>query len=631
MSRERKISRSLIPSLVAFPFIISGCAEITYPFNRAGRMSFKVSPSSETEAPLGSWNPDIAKREEKCSPGEAAYIRSRRISAGSLPSGPLIGVAFSGGGVRSATVNLGVLQGLEDRHVLQQVDYLSCVSGGSYIGGWYASHLRSPSEMKDLKLKLQNDSKALANFSSSRQDLLEFGTHSNCRAVNNIRERGGMFGDGKTEAWNITKAAGWWTLTFVPNLIIDVGVHFQPLPGKFNMTHPFYAYRNQLEHTYFMGWDGILKATPGKKGISAGSPNLARDINSRGSQAPYLICNGALANSERSASDGDGKPTYPSDTHNFEFTRDRCGSPLIGWIPTPLFDHTVTNVNRPQGAPIETEVLKGPLPRTETKPFPLSTAVAASGAAVDSAAIGAYKTKQFVNTCLGVVNANLRYQTSNFNQDHTLWWQRPYDRLREITTDRLTRSPRSNTLQISDGGHFENLAVYGLLRRDIPVILAFDAGQDGKYEYSDLRRLLQLIRQCGWVYEWDGNSEGELNKPGRPKREEIVLPYQFVRTPNAGYPPENPIWHFRVKKPSGKICSVWYVKNSFRSTDPASRWGNDLRSFKDNSAELKSDFPHIGTFRVDGWEQPRFDIYREIGRLLARRVSDEAKAARELR
>ena len=48
----------------------------------------------------------------------------------------LIGLAFSGGGIRSATFNLGILQGLAQLGLLGKFDYLSTVSGGGYIGSW---------------------------------------------------------------------------------------------------------------------------------------------------------------------------------------------------------------------------------------------------------------------------------------------------------------------------------------------------------------------------------------------------------------------------------------------------------------------------------------------------------------
>jgi hypothetical protein len=48
-------------------------------------------------------------------------------------------LCFSGGGVRSASFNLGVLQGLAEAGILGSVDYLSTVSGGGYIGGWFSA------------------------------------------------------------------------------------------------------------------------------------------------------------------------------------------------------------------------------------------------------------------------------------------------------------------------------------------------------------------------------------------------------------------------------------------------------------------------------------------------------------
>ncbi|KUM01935.1 hypothetical protein AWB61_15335 [Chromobacterium sp. F49] len=56
-----------------------------------------------------------------------------------IPQDAMIGLAFSGGGIRSATFNLGVLQALAKTGWLQQMDYLSTVSGGGYIGSWLSA------------------------------------------------------------------------------------------------------------------------------------------------------------------------------------------------------------------------------------------------------------------------------------------------------------------------------------------------------------------------------------------------------------------------------------------------------------------------------------------------------------
>jgi hypothetical protein len=53
----------------------------------------------------------------------------------------LIGLSFSGGGIRSATFNLGVLQGLQEFDLLRKVDFISTVSGGGFIGSWLVANV----------------------------------------------------------------------------------------------------------------------------------------------------------------------------------------------------------------------------------------------------------------------------------------------------------------------------------------------------------------------------------------------------------------------------------------------------------------------------------------------------------
>ena len=54
---------------------------------------------------------------------------------------PTSALCLSGGGIRSATFALGVLQGLASIGVLGTIDYLSTVSGGGYTGGWFTAWL----------------------------------------------------------------------------------------------------------------------------------------------------------------------------------------------------------------------------------------------------------------------------------------------------------------------------------------------------------------------------------------------------------------------------------------------------------------------------------------------------------
>ena len=68
------------------------------------------------------------------SPAPALAEIYRRL--GGAGRRPLAALCLSGGGIRSATFNLGVLQALSRRGLLGEFDYLSSVSGGGYVAGW---------------------------------------------------------------------------------------------------------------------------------------------------------------------------------------------------------------------------------------------------------------------------------------------------------------------------------------------------------------------------------------------------------------------------------------------------------------------------------------------------------------
>jgi predicted acylesterase/phospholipase RssA len=71
---------------------------------------------------------------------EIRELRARRTDP---PTGnDRVGIAFSGGGIRSATFGLGVLEALKQRGLLKKLHYLSTVSGGGYIGAWLSASCR---------------------------------------------------------------------------------------------------------------------------------------------------------------------------------------------------------------------------------------------------------------------------------------------------------------------------------------------------------------------------------------------------------------------------------------------------------------------------------------------------------
>lgn len=69
----------------------------------------------------------LGPRTNKTLPSEAAeYVEDP-------PEGIRIGIALSGGGIRSAAFNLGALQALQQQKILKRADYITAVSGGNYI------------------------------------------------------------------------------------------------------------------------------------------------------------------------------------------------------------------------------------------------------------------------------------------------------------------------------------------------------------------------------------------------------------------------------------------------------------------------------------------------------------------
>jgi hypothetical protein len=150
------------------------------------------------------------------------------------------------------------------------------------------------------------------------------------------------------------------------------------------------------------------------------------------------------------------------------------------------------------------------LEEVPTEPLDLSEWVAISGAAV-STGLGS-RTSVGLSLLLGLLNIRLGY-----------WWDsgvRPEDRGRAFTKER-SWSKRTGGLfawllpaqasladewlarfhgvarrrwYLSDGGHFENMGAYELIRRRLPFIVVCDHEQDADYGFGGLANLVRKAR-----------------------------------------------------------------------------------------------------------------------------------------
>lgn len=155
--------------------------------SRQGAAQDQGGGGSDPIAPI-SWT-DLSAEEQR------RVERRRRWLTSSNPGEPLpehkVGLALSGGGIRSATFSLGVLRALSRLGILRKVDYLSTVSGGGYAGSFYCS-LFVPQPLRGtLPHHLPPDD--VAKMTARRAEDLgkdPLGGHIGKRAVEQLREGG---------------------------------------------------------------------------------------------------------------------------------------------------------------------------------------------------------------------------------------------------------------------------------------------------------------------------------------------------------------------------------------------------------------------------------------------------------
>lgn len=108
-------------------------------------------------------------------PAEKNWIDKRRQQANLPNNDEINGLALSGGGIRSATVNLGVLQALEKHQQFKHIDIMSSVSGGGYIASsltWFKSKLEQTFPFGSCRQDNQKQAGSIINWIRSHANFL---------------------------------------------------------------------------------------------------------------------------------------------------------------------------------------------------------------------------------------------------------------------------------------------------------------------------------------------------------------------------------------------------------------------------------------------------------------------------
>jgi hypothetical protein len=164
-------------------------------------------------------------------------------------------------------------------------------------------------------------------------------------------------------------------------------------------------------------------------------------------------------------------------------------------------------------------------------------------------------------------------------------------------------------LQLSDGGHFENLGVYELIRRKMDLILVSDGGQDGDFTFADLGNAIERVRvDFGVNIRFDDECytlEGVLPKPREANSETWRIKFGLAKR---GFALAS-IWY-----PDRQSCGVLiYVKATMIDGLPS-----DLYAYKAQNPE----FPDQSTLD-QFFNEDQFEAYRELGYNLVKQMFAE--------
>jgi hypothetical protein len=266
-----------------------------------------------------------------------------------------------------------------------------------------------------------------------------------------------------------------------------------------------------------------------------------------------------------------------------------CGSDATGWAST-------------------TQWMRGELT--------LATAMAMSAAAANpnAAVAGEGITRnQLVSTLMSLLGLRLGHWVPNPDPSRAYPWARVANYLTPgLAQGVLGRglTEHRGFIELSDGGHFENLGSYELVRRRVDVIIASDAGQDLVYAFDGLATLTERVRVDFDVeirfddkdYDLDSLLPGTL--PDDPHADRYGLAARGFAVGTIHYP--------ATEHEPEKLGILLYVKPTM-----VANLSSDVLSYK----RQNEDFPQQSTAE-QFFAESQFEVYRELGLTIGRDLAE---------
>lgn len=559
---------------------------------------------------------------------EHAAIREARPNAA-----PYIGLALSGGGIRSAGFAAGVMKGLHEIGLLDQVGYVSSISGGGYAGAWYMYHgyewplaedpdpitnptidradeLFRPGSPHLQHITQNGDFLSAGNFRGSGVELLKnMGIHlintpsvwifnwlfdTQVNWTSHYRE---VYRAGVANSFLYGHPGGRSQLSLFSNYMQQIASQGPPLtrplarlygvlyglPMTFvkALRAPFHMVQRLL------GFDVIR--------FSAADVSFHRTINAT---KPSEIIPRPLwiAGAQISLIDDDQVATKARSGEYFEITPIRCGADSVGYVQTPEFKGSDAFWMMPDHV------------------------CAISGAALDSAGLDIGLVASVLSRSMGF---DLGYYVNAWgagwveddwgftlfcNSIH--YWITAFGPIRWL---HQTISPSPHDLHrnaknflLTDGGHFDNTGLYGLVRRGCRLIIVADATAEAKVNhwdrlspkeraalFEDFRNTeLKLQADHGVEFEmdWENFSPGSRDNEGRPDK---LLINGRIR--NLPVYCEFPTPGGATRRKFSHYVQILYLRSAYDLSQSARKG----QSYIDRQQALKPDYPNLSTFDIN--------------------------------
>jgi hypothetical protein len=357
-------------------------------------------------------------------------------------------------------------------------------------------------------------------------------------------------------------------------------------------------YRNRLARAFLGG--ARLKRDPDPfTGFDAADNVRMHKLAPRGAGGPalYPVINVALNVTASEKLAWQERKAEP-----FVFTPRYSGSGMLKppeWPPAGA----AVDLNDPPGAYVASDVYGGNEPDLAMKGcgVSLGTAMSISGAAA-SPNMG-YHTSPATALLMTLFNVRLGAWLPNPAQGEKMGdairasgpSNSLFAILRELggATD-----DRGRDIYLSDGGHFENLGLYEMIRRRCRYIVLSDAGADPECAFSDLGGAVRKVKIDFDVdISFDALDISSRDKEIEPQRAFAIGTIEYPEARYTGSEPEDPEAR---RRRTGRLL---YIKPSYFGLLPV-----DVRSY----AEVSKTFPHEST-ADQFFSESQFESYRRLG------------------